>query len=160
MLILILAGERRVLRPEPRAVRLVGKIWYWTKRISQSLGAGVSLVSVILAGQAVIGIVVSLVLRGYFGNTEVDPGEERMRQKTEDDRDTRRFRRARKLARRNIDVARGRRATPGWISPAPARDSRFRDERVGKPPIPRSPSPDARPDVRGLFRYRDTVFLT
>lgn len=137
VLVLILAVERRILGPEPEPVRLVGWIWYWIKGIGQTFGAGVALVSmgplilyvnanqsidgfwavviivsVVLAGQAVIGIVTDLVFRGYFGHSRIDRGEERIRRKAEKAHDARRFRRARKLARRRIATARARGGNP------------------------------------------------
>lgn len=131
VLILILAVERRLLGPEPEPVSVIAQIWYWAKGVGQSLGAAgalvsmapliigvndnrsiegfwtvVIVVSLFLTGQAVIGIVVILVFRGYFGNTRMDRGEERIRLKAEDARDTRRARRARKLARQRIKAKR------------------------------------------------------
>jgi hypothetical protein len=129
VLILILAVERRTLGPEPEPVRRTGWIWYWLKGIGQSFGAAVALlsmapliifvnenrtidgfyavmilVSVLLTGQAVIGVVISLVFRGYFGHEQTALGEEIRRQKAQEVEATRRYRRARRRAQRRIAV--------------------------------------------------------
>lgn len=133
VLVLILAVEQRILGPEPQPFRLIGWIWYWAKGIGQSLGAAgclismaplilyvnanqnidgswawVIFISVLLAGQSVIGIVTALVFRGYFGHAQIERGEERMRLQREEAHAVRRIRRARKRARRKIEAAAGR----------------------------------------------------
>lgn len=153
VLVLILAVERRILGPEPEPLRLVGWLWYWIKGIGQTFGAGVALVSmgplivhvnanqnidgiwavviivsVVLAGQAVIAIVTDLVFRGYFGHTRIDRGEERIRLKAEEAYDARRSRHARRLAHRRIAQRKVARVI------APVRDGGLASVQVGKPP--------------------------
>jgi hypothetical protein len=132
VLILILAVERRTLGPEPQPFRLLAKAWWWAKGIGQTFGAALALismapliisvnanqnidggyavaiiVSVCLMGQAVVGIVTSLVFRGYFGHEQFKLGEESLRHKAVQADHLRRIARARRLAKKRIDRQRG-----------------------------------------------------
>lgn len=158
VLILILAVERRMLGPEPQPFRLLPKIWWWAKGIGQTFGAALALismapliisvnanqnveggyaiaaiVSVLLTGQAVVGIVTSLVFRGYFGHEQTELGEERLRLKAEHADYLRRTRLARKPAKKRIDRRWGGGVTPDRATPTPGGVSTSLRIRVRKP---------------------------
>lgn len=145
VVILVMAVERHRLGPEPEPVSVRGWVWYWTKGIGQTaavVGCIMSLVPlfsavnenrnldgplamgilfcVYLLGLAVAGVVVSLVMRSYFGHHHAEQADAAKRERDVAALELRRVRRLRRKARRKMAKRRkGRGVAPKGLPASP-----------------------------------------
>lgn len=145
IVILVMAVERHRLGPEPEPVSVPGWVWYWMKGLGQAVAVvgcisslvplfsavnenrnieGIQtvgiLASVYLLGLAVTGVIVSLVLRSYFGHQQVKTLEESKRARDVAALELRRVRRLRRKAERLVVQRRkGRGGTPRSVTSGP-----------------------------------------